>query len=256
MKVVIVGSGNVATVFGKKMSCEGHEIIQVIGRNLERVKELASYFKADFTTSLFEISQSADLYIIAVSDAAISSVVKEIKLHEKLLVHTAGAVSKEVLSTCSDSYGVLYPLQTLNSEIIPIPPIPLLVDANNKKTLKGLIEFSSGWADSVLVANDEARLKFHVAAVFVNNFTNHLFAMVQDFCISNDLDFSVLQPIIEETVLKMRRYPSSEIQTGPAIRKDFATIERHKEVLKTYPELLHIYKTFTNNIIGYHEKDK
>jgi predicted short-subunit dehydrogenase-like oxidoreductase (DUF2520 family) len=191
-----------------------------------------------------------------VSDAAIGSVAKEMKLREKLIVHTAGAVSKEVLSACSESYGVLYPLQTLKGEIVSMPQIPLLVDANNKETLDRLVEFSSTWADSVLVADDAARLKFHVAAVFANNFVNHLFTAVQDFCSSNNLDFGILRPIIEETVARMRHYPSSEIQTGPAIRKDFATIERHEEILKTYPRLLHIYKTFTSDIIDYYEKFK
>ena len=254
MKVVIIGSGNVATIFGKKILSAGHKIIQIVGRNLEKTQELAAYLNADYSTNLAEMSELADIYIIAVSDAAISSIAQEVCLQSKLLVHTAGAVSKDVLAGFSENYGILYPLQTLKGDISSGTPIPLLVDANKMETLQKVIEFSSTWADNVLVADDEARLKFHVAAVFVNNFTNHLFTLVQDFCTSNDLNFGVLQPIIEETVSRMRRYPSSEVQTGPAIRKDFSTIERHEEVLKTYPTLLHIYKTFTADIIDYYEK--
>jgi predicted short-subunit dehydrogenase-like oxidoreductase (DUF2520 family) len=253
MKVVIIGSGNVATVFGKKMSGAGHKIIQIAGRNVERVKELSSYFKIDYTTDLSHINPSADIYIISVSDSAISSVAKEIKFKKKLVVHTAAAVSKDVLSNCSGSFGVLYPLQTLKGEITAIPPIPVLVDANDKSTLEKLIEFSTGWADSLLVANDEERLKLHIGAVFVNNFTNHLFTIVQDFCCSNDLEFEIFQPIIEETVSRIKGHSLSKMQTGPALRKDFGTIKKHEKVLAAYPQLLNIYKIFTDSIIAYYE---
>lgn len=255
MKVVIIGSGNVATVFGKKIMAASHEIIQVAGRNVEKVAELASLLKADYTTSLANISKAADLYIISVSDSAISPVAGQLHFNEKLVVHTAAAVSKNVLSGCSHSFGVLYPLQTLKGEINHIPPIPILIDANDKNTLERLREFSASWADRVVVADDEERLKLHVAAVVVNNFTNHLFAIVQDFCSKSEIDFKILEPIIEETVLKIKGNQPSKMQTGPAVRKDLETIERHQKVLETYPQLLDIYKMFTTSIINYHKKD-
>src|SRR5438046_10726423 len=106
MKVIIIGSGNVATILGKKISGSGHEIIQVAGRNVEKVKALSSLFKADYTTNLQDLSALADIYIICVADHAISGVVKELKLNNKLVVHNAAAVSKELLDGSSDNSGV------------------------------------------------------------------------------------------------------------------------------------------------------
>lgn len=254
MKVVIIGSGNVATVFGKKMLNAGHEIIQVAGRNIEKVTKLASYIKASYTTDLSCINPEADIYIISVSDSAIQSVASQLRLNRKIVVHTAAAVSKNVLSVCSDNFGVLYPLQTLKGEITALAALPLLIDANHPNTLDTLMQFSVTWADSVVVADDEKRLKLHVAAVFVNNFTNHLFVLVEDFCNNNEVDFRILEPIIKETVVRIKGYSPSQMQTGPAVRKDLETIEKHEKILEPYPGLLDIYKTFTHNILNYYSK--
>jgi predicted short-subunit dehydrogenase-like oxidoreductase (DUF2520 family) len=252
MKVVIVGSGNVATVLGKKISLTTHEVIQIAGRNEENVKALASDLNAGYTTNLLEVSPSADLYIISVSDSSIISVARQLKLDNRTVVHTAAAVSREVLAASSNSYGVLYPLQTLRKEIALLPAIPILVDGNNNQTRKTLVDFASGWADNVTEANDEDRLKLHVAAVFVNNFTNHLFAVAEQFCRGNRLDFNLLSPIIKETIARAEQFGASSVQTGPAVRKDFLTIERHEKILKPAPGLLKLYKALTSSIISFY----
>jgi predicted short-subunit dehydrogenase-like oxidoreductase (DUF2520 family) len=256
MKVIIIGSGNVATVLGRKIVEAGHEIIQVAGRNLQKVIALSSSLKAGYTTNFLEISMLADIYIISVSDVAISEVAALLKLNNKLVVHTAAAVSKDVLAESSENYGVLYPLQTLRKEITTIPVIPILVDANNEQTKKRLIAFVSGWADNVSVATDEERLKLHLAAVFVNNFTNHLFAVAEEFCNNNKLNYKLLEPIIEETILRIEEYPASMVQTGPAIRKDFRTMEKHQRMLENNLPALQVYNVLSNSIIEFYDRKK
>ena len=254
MKVVIIGSGNVATVIGRKISVSGHEIVQVAGRNTEKVDALASSLKTGYTTNLTEISTLGDIYIISVSDAAISAVASQLQLNNKLVVHTAAAVSKEVLAEASSTYGVLYPLQTLQREVVSVPVLPILVDANNEQVSERLVDFATTWADNVSVASDEERLKLHLAAVLVNNFTNHLFARADAFCSVNLLNFNLLRPIIEETILRIREFPPAEIQTGPARRRDFGTIAKHQEILQPYPEIFELYNTLTESIIKFYSK--
>ena len=57
--------------------------------------------------------------------------VQHFNIHDKLVLHTAGSVSKDVLKNISYNYGVLYPLQSLRKESHEIPEIPFLVDGNN-----------------------------------------------------------------------------------------------------------------------------
>lgn len=248
MKVVIIGSGNVATVLGRKILKSEHEIIQVAGRNREEVAALASALNAGYTTDFTEMSLLADIYIICVSDLAISSVASRLQLDDKVVVHTAAAVSKEVLAHASTHYGVLYPLQTLKKEVTSLPVIPIVIDANNETTKQRLMLFAEGWAEQVSVASDEVRLKLHVAAVFVNNFTNHLFAIADQFCRSNSIDFDLLQPLMGETISRIEKHRPLEVQTGPAMRKDFDTILKHRKVLEEYAQTLDLYNSLTKSI--------
>src|SRR5687767_5841562 len=121
MKVVLIGTGNVATVLGKKMLAAEHDILQVYGRQALPAEILADILHATHTNDLATLNPGADIYIIAVSDAAIAPLAGQLQLHNKLVVHTAGAVSKEVLKPCTTNYGVLYPLQSLRSEMTVLP---------------------------------------------------------------------------------------------------------------------------------------
>lgn len=198
---------------------------------------------------------SADIYIIAVTDSSVAAVAGQLKLQEQIVVHTAAAVSKEALHECSKNFGILYPLQSLIKEI-PTPSIPVLTDSNNEITAKALIKFCSGWADHVQAANDEERLKLHIAAVFVNNFTNYIYTVTEQYCKKEQLKFNMLYPLIEETITRLKFYSPSLIQTGPATRADHITISKHTEMLQNYPELHNLYNVFTNMILSSGTIDK
>ena len=97
-------------------------------------------------------------------------------------------------------------------------------------------------------ANDDDRLKLHVAAVIVSNFTNHLYVLAAEYCIKEGLDFKQLLPLIEETSLRIKTSSPKEAQTGPALRHDKETIQKHLELLKGYPQLKNIYLLMTESI--------
>ena len=172
MKVALVGSGNVATVLGKVMHKAGHEIVQVLSRNENHAKELADVFNCAYGTFTSPDYKEADLYLLAITDTALYHLDQYMQLGKRLVVHTAGSVSKEVLKNVSSRYGILYPLQSLIKESGEIPEIPFLVDGNNPETSNLIKEFSKTLSTDVTVADDQERLRFHVAAVLVNNFTN------------------------------------------------------------------------------------
>lgn len=250
MKVVIIGTGNVATILGKKIMAAGNEIIQVAGRDIDKSNMLAAQLQSSAVYNTKYINLTADIYIMAVSDSSVSSVACKLKLKDKIIVHTAAAVSKNVLEVSSSNFGVLYPLQTLVKQMPSLPFIPVLIDGNNETTKELLVKFSSEWADSVQFADDKERLKLHVAAMFVNNFTNYIFAITEEYCKSEQLNFSLLHPLIKETAGRLKSQSPAVVQTGPAVRKDFLTIDKHKEVLKNNPELLGLYNLFTNKILS------
>ncbi len=248
MNVVIIGTGNVATVLGKLISGNGHRIVEVVGRNAAAAQTLARLFGASANTSFSNINDSADIYIIAVVDTAIETVAKQLTLQHKLVVHTAGSVSIQVLGKLSGGYGVLWPLQTLRKEMKAIPEIPIVIDASNEATYTTLLAFTKSITKTVFRANDVKRIKLHLTAVLVSNFTNHLYTLAEDYCHKESLEFKLLLPLIQETGNRVQTNSPKAVQTGPAVRGDNTTINNHLQLLKANPTLQKIYQLLSDSI--------
>jgi uncharacterized HAD superfamily protein len=75
-------------------------------------------------------------------------------------------------------------------------------------------------SDKAFAINSEQRKALHVAAVFVNNFTNHLYTIGNKICEENQVPFDILKPLILETAHKIMTISPNEAQTGPAKRND------------------------------------
>lgn len=251
MDIVIIGSGNVATVLGRKFKAAGHNILQIYSRNASAASTLAYEWDTESTNYISLINRNADIYVIAVTDDAINDVVEDLKLPKKIVVHTAASVPKEVLKSVTEQYGVFYPLQSLRKEMTTLPEIPIYFDGSDELTKKKLEALAHSIADEkVAAATDEDRLKLHVAAVLVSNFTNHLYSLAAEYCKKEGLNFKQLLPLIEETALRIKTIAPKEAQTGPALRHDRETIEKHLELLEKHPHLKTIYVLMTESIQG------
>ena len=142
----------------------------------------------------------------------------------------------------------MYPLQSLRKELNYAPVIPFLVDGNNDFTREAIFNLATSLSQPVSFANDETRLQYHVSAIIVSNFTNHLFALAKNYCDANKTDFNLLLPLIEEIVHRLHNYDPSTMQTGPAIRGDETTIQKHLQLLNEFPALKNIYEVMSNSI--------
>src|SRR5258708_2038381 len=232
MKVVIIGSGNVATVLGSCIAAAGHDLLQVVARREEAAAELAAQWGCEYTTQWDAVDPGADIYIVSLSDRAMPELSQTLSLPGRLVVHTAGAVPVSALLGVSARCGVLYPLQSLRKEIRPFPEFPLLIDACQPGDLPLVAGFARTIARQVQHGDDATRLKLHVAAIFANNFTNFLYTLAAGFCRQEGIDFQLLLPLIRETAQRVERYDPREVQTGPAIRDDRQSMERDLELLR------------------------
>lgn len=249
MRIVIIGSGNVASVLGRLFVKNNHEVIQVVSRSIEHANALASELNCTFTDNNGILDTTAELYLIAVNDGALFDINSNIHLGNKLVLHTAGSVSKDVLKEISVNYGVLYPLQSLRKEIIHDLEIPFLIDGNTQETKTLVEDFARTLSSNVAKATDDERLKLHVAAVIVSNFTNHLYALAEDFCKAENIDFKLLFPLIKETAERIETISPNDAQTGPAVRNDVFTLDKHLRLLTEHPRLKYIYLKLTDSIM-------
>lgn len=247
MEIVIIGTGNVATILGRKCKEAGHVIRQVLGRNAAAADALAAAVQAPAVYDWSRIEEKADLYLLAVSDKAIEEVAQKMELNGKTVVHTAASVSKEILAGAAH-YGVFYPLQSLRKETAQLPEIPLFIDASDEYMFNLLQTLAQSISKNVMQATDEQRMKLHLAAVFANNFVNHLYVLTEKYCQQEGIDFELLLPLIKETANRMEQMQAAGAQTGPAIRQDEGTIQKHLALLNGHPSLQNWYALFTESI--------
>lgn len=248
MRIVIIGTGNTATVLGKLLQRAGHTIIQIVGKTTQDARQLAEVLHASFTLDQKQLNTSADVYMIAVSDNAIGRVASWLRVDKKLVLHTAGSVKCSVLECSSKNYGVLYPLQSLRKEMGYFPEIPFLVDGNTEDNGAFIFDFAKTFSSDVKFANDQQRLMTHIAAIMVSNFTNHLYVAAEDFCKKENIDFNMLFPLIKENAARVQTFSPAEVQTGPAVRNDTTTIKKHLELLEPFPLQQSIYRFLTESI--------
>ena len=249
IKVSIIGSGNVAQhliVALQNSIINGAEIelVQVHTRQKSTVSHLLDFNKiTDDWSTLAE----ADLYIIAVSDDAISNVSEQIPYKNKLVVHTSGGISLEALAP-NNRKGVFYPLQTFSkNKVVNFKTIPICIESQNASDFQLLQKVAQSISDSVFAINSEQRKALHVGAVFVSNFSNHMYKIGNDICIENNLPFEILSPLIQETAEKITQLSPNEAQTGPAIRNDKETINAHLTFLSDENQK-NIYTILTQSI--------
>ncbi len=249
MKIVLIGSGNVATHLGKAFSISGHDILQVFSNTEVNAKALATILKCEFTNDMDKIIPNADVYFIALKDDAIEGFTNKFRCLGKVIIHTSASLPMDVLKKTSNDYGVLYPLQTFNKMMkLDLTNIPIFIEANNDKSKKVVTLLAMGISNQVIELTSDQRLTLHIAAVFANNFTNHLYKIVDDILYASGLEFDILKPLIKETVDKVMSNKPANVQTGPASRQDDKTIKKHLELLKNFPSYKPIYELLSESI--------
>lgn len=229
IKIVLIGSGNVAhhliEAFAKSKIVD---VTQVFSRQKESVSPL---FDSNKITDDYNNLAKADLYIIAVSDDAIATVSSQLTFKNRLVVHTSGSVSLDVLDK-KNRKGSFYPLQTFSKKkAVDFSQIPICLESENDSDFELLDKVAQSISNTVFKINSEQRKALHVSAVFVNNFVNHLYQMGNEICEANKVPFQILKPLILETANKVMSLSPAAAQTGPAIRNDKQTIASHLDFL-------------------------
>lgn len=244
MKIVIIGSGNVAYHLAKAFTQNNIKVSQIFGRNEVELSKISSEFNIPFSTDQLE---DAEFYIIAVSDSAVENVSELIKNENTLVAHTSGSLPMEILKG-NYRKASFYPLQTFSkTKNLEYSKIPFFIEAENQIDEKSLFELASLISDNVETSDYEKRKYIHLTAVFACNFVNHLFARAKEISDSQDLPFQYFIPLIDETVEKIHHLEPKLAQTGPAVRGDERILKLHEELIKD-EQHLKVYQLMNESI--------
>lgn len=244
LTVVVIGTGNLAQQLVKDW--KDHDQIRVLGV-AGRTGKRRPALKGLKVTPLDAIESGADIYIIAVNDSAITTVSQNIKHVDGLVVHTAGSMAIDALNS-HERRGVFYPLQTFSTlRDIDFSEVPFFLEVNNEEDQDTLTRLAMSLSKNVNWLSSPKRKKLHLAAVFLNNFTNHLLYQSGTLCEAMDLDREVLYPLLRETLEKAIALGAYDAQTGPARRGDSEVIQAHLEMIHD-PLQKQIYQVISDSI--------
>ena len=253
-KIVFVGAGNLATNLALALQDARYHIVQVYSRTEASARLLAERLKSAYTTDVAHICTDADLYIYALTDEALPTVINNMPRINGIHVHTAGSMPMHIFDGKQANYGVVYPFQTFSkNKRVDFTHVPIFVEANNAQTLDLLINTVRTISKNVYFANSEDRKFLHLSGVFANNFTNYLYTIAADLLAERGLPFEVLQPLIREGVGKLDSLSPIEAQTGPAVRGDHSVVSEHLRLLADYPAWAQLYQTLSEAIEQQHK---
>lgn len=249
MKIVCIGSGNLATNLTLAWKEAGILVEQVFSRTEANARALAERLGCAWTSSTGEIINDADLYLFSLKDSALEAVASKLPKNNGLWVHTAGSMPLSVFEPFTTRRGVIYPLQTFSkSRRVNLDNVPFFLEANLEEDKAILEQLTRAVSRDVRFLPSEKRRHLHLAAVFACNFVNHIYALADDILREEGIPFEVLLPLIDETAAKVHRLTPREAQTGPAIRYDENVINKHLAMLDKMPELKALYETLSRSI--------
>jgi len=250
--ISIIGSGNVAFHLGTGFFEQGLKIDKIYSRNKRKAEDLAKKWNCEVAETLGSID--SEFVIVCVNDSSISSVVKELSPNCKI-AYTSGATDLSQFDS-NPKIGVIYPLQTFSRERpINLFEVPFLIEAKTPELAQDFFDLTWKISRKVIYATSKERAYYHLSAVWVNNFTNHLMHHSKIFLEQKSLNWELLKPLMNETVEKLNQLDPYDAQTGPARRNDNSTIENHLNSLEGIQK--EIYTLITKSIQEtYRQNDK
>ena len=242
MNIVLICQGNVATNLHHAFALKGLRTRMVSSR--EGLDSLPA----------------ADVYIYAVRDEALLQVVQRVAeesrkptnthLRAALHLHTSGTMPISVFGDALPHAGVMYFFQTFSKAklIDDFSQIPVFVEGRQIDDLSAIFTLAQTLTPRVYEASQHDRERLHVAGVFANNFTNHMYAIAADILKDTHIPFQVLLPLIDQTAEKIRHLSPHDAQTGPAKRRDEQVMNHHLSLLTT-PEQKQLYTLVSKMIM-------
>lgn len=253
LSIFIIGNGRMATHLIQAFQETDVEIAGFYARNSNHAEYISAEYKIPFYSDLSSIPKDCDVYFLAVSDTAISQLSEQLKV-QGLVVHCSGMAPIHSIKNQTHS-GVFWPIQSFNiKRTLEYAKIPICIEANSEENLRILEALADRISKKVMLITEAQRQYLHLSAVFVNNFTNHLFILAQDILHAQGLTFDLLLPLIQETIERVKEVDPRLVQTGPASRNDSTTLVQHEKLLEEQVQLLDVYKMMSKSILEYTQK--
>lgn len=248
--LLIVGTGNAAWHIGHACKMAGVELKGIVARDAMKGRELANFLGGIPYYAFFNNLPDADAFLLAVRDDAIETVAEQLAQEGQLMIHCSGSMQADVLQVADNAYGVMWPMHSLQKQDPDsLKETLIAVQGNTPQTEQDIWQLASRISDRAMIVAEHQRMAMHMCAVWINNYTNHMLNIGYQLLKEHQVDFKLFMPILRTHIAALETHTPDEIQTGPAKRGDMETLEKHRKMLHTHPDLLQLYDQLAEHIL-------
>ncbi|HEY4612820.1 MAG TPA: Rossmann-like and DUF2520 domain-containing protein [Bacteroidota bacterium] len=244
-KVSIIGAGNVGTALAALCRRKGLSVVSVISRNREDARRAAALGGCQrfFSRDIADLHPTTNVLLIAVSDAQVRSVAREVAHNTQLdfshlyAAHTSGILTSNELSALERQGAVVFSFHPMQSFPTRDP------SAAQVKTLEGITYGVEGSPKAVRFARQLARqlggislrvpkeqkILYHLACVVASNYSVALLGAIEDIASGFVSGHSLqhFRKLIESSIEHSLRLTPQKALTGPIVRGDRQALQAH-----------------------------
>ncbi len=245
-RIGILGNGKLAKALAQRLQATGRAPLFVAARRW--TDEKREHFNDIALYTLGEDLPETDILFFCVSDSAITALAEQYSA-TAINIHCSGAMPLGLLPAGPVGRAVVWPVHSFTRNDTDWTNIPIAVDAEPEQNLRIVMELCESISGGMIrEMKDEERKQLHLAAVFVSNFTNAMFAAAEEVLEQDKNRMQMLLPLLKDTAMRYEGTDAAELQTGPALRGDEATMARHKKYLEKYTLLNILYSAVSDYI--------
>ena len=255
--VTIVGPGRLGQAIGKLLHGTGVPVKLIAARQLARARKAVRFIGGGKALTLNDRQLAeAEIILIATSDAAIGPVAHKIATYRKnwkgrVVLHACGSQPAAVLEPFKErgaAVGSLHPYQTIPSPAAGVRNLPGSFWAVEGD--KQAVVLARRWVKSLggkpFVIAPEFKPLYHLSAFLVCPTTVALMDCSERLLQQAGVPKRVIRPMlgrfVSETVNNFVEFGGRKSLTGPAVRGDWATLQRHIAELQQFaPEVIPAY---------------
>jgi predicted short-subunit dehydrogenase-like oxidoreductase (DUF2520 family) len=255
--ISIIGAGRLGTSLGVALSKKGYRIKFISCRtslSAEESRMIIGEGKASIDN--IQTARAGDIVILCLPDEEILSVTKEladarIYWSEKFIFHCSGLLSSEVLKPLKTKGALtasIHPVQSFAHKKTPpeqFENIYFGLEGEPKALEKSQkIIQKLGGRSFIIEAGNKAL--YHTACSIASNFFVVLLdtasSLLKQVGLQEEQAFQVLLPLVKGTLHNVKKFDIHTSLTGPVIRGDKASVEKHLEALRKFPPFYEMYR--------------
>lgn len=220
------------------------ELSGFYGKNPKSTLEAVNITKSKFYNNIQEIIKESDILFITTPDDIISTIDNELlkfDLKNKSVCHTSGSLKSNVLCNAKHSGALIYSIhpifafsnKNMNLEEFEKTYFSVEGDIFENSIVLRLLK---ALGNNFFIRDKETSSTYHLANVFVSNLILSLLEIgisyFKTLGLSEEEALRAVKPLINGNIESIYSKGFVNSLTGPVLRGDIKTIEKHLSVLK------------------------